>query len=126
MKKQKIDELIFRAYHILNDVGIVKDGKIDSAWRAQISSFGAFIAHGSLLAAVSVFSAEGNAKVDRSKLMDAIAKLLGLNKPLFKYVEEADRKVKESVLDAAIALKLAMNLYDLGKRESKNDNIKKD
>ena len=119
MNKRMVDELIPQAYGVLaeKDIGIADEqGKIDSRWRGQISSFGASVAQGSLLAAVSFFSAQGGAEVDRSKLMKAIAKLLNLDKPLFDYVKAADPlTAKENVINAAIAIKLAMSLYDMGK-----------
>jgi CRISPR-associated protein Cmr5 len=122
MNKRKVDELIPQAYQVLRDVRIADEqGKVDGKWRGQISSFGASIAQGSLLAAVSFFSAQGGADVDRSKLMEAIKRLLKKEQPLFKYVEGTDkRKAKEEILNAAVALKLAMNLYELGKG-GKND-----
>lgn len=132
MNKNKIDALIPNAYLVLNDVGIVEDGKkIDKAWQGQIASFGASIAQGSLLAAVSFFSAKSEkTKVDdRSKLTVAMFKLLddtdknGSNS-LFEYVEKKkkagkEHEAKENILNIAIALKLAMNLYELG-RGTKN------
>ena len=116
MNKRKVDALIHKAYHVLQEVEISKSGKINKAWRGQISSFGASIAMGSLLAAVSFFSAQGGADVDRSKLMKAIEKLIGCRGSLYDYVDTTEeRKAKEEIINAAVALKLAMNLYDLGK-----------
>ena len=122
MNKRRVDSLIPAAYQALSDVGIAeKSGKLNSKWRGQISSFGASIAQGSLLAAVSFFSAQGGAKVDRAKLMKAIEKLLDLNMPLYEYVRiTQERKAKEEIINTAIALKLAMNLYDMGKGSNNN------
>lgn len=117
MNKRSIDKLIPKAYEVLSECGIAKDGEINKAWRGQISSFGASIVQGSLLAAVSFFSAKGGADVNRPLLMDAIAKLIKADKPLFFYVqetnEENEQTVMEDIVNAAIALKLAMNLYKL-------------
>jgi CRISPR-associated protein Cmr5 len=117
VNKRKIDELIPKAYRVLGDTGIMgKNSDINSKWRGQIASFGASVAQGSLLSAVSFFSAQGSAEVDRSKLMKAISELIGWDKSLYVYVCETEARVaKEKILNAAIALKLAMNLYDLGK-----------
>ena len=127
MNKRKIDELIPDAYKALKEVGIVEDNKIDKAWRGKIASFGASIAMGSLLAAVCFFSVKSEkTKVDdKSKLADAIFLLLDNSEKagssrLFEYVEKnlkagKERRAKENILNAAIALKLAMNLYDLEK-----------
>ena len=119
MNKRRIDDLIPQAYTALETVKIAEKGKIDSSWRGQISSFGASVATGSLLAAVVFFSAKSEkTKVDdRKKLMDAIAKLIG-EEDIYEYVKTADKRTaKENIMNAAVALKLAMNLYDLGKGE---------
>ena len=139
MNKRKVDDLIPQAYEVLKTAGIVeKDengeftGKIDSAWRGQISSFGASTAQGSLLAAVSFFSAKSEkTKVeDRSKLMNAIFLLLPEedkdgNTRLFDYVVnmkklKKEHEAKQKIINAAVSLKLAMNLYDLGKGGGKD------
>lgn len=122
MNKREIDRLIPRAYGILSDLKIMgSDSEKNRKWRGQISSFGASIAQGSLLAAVSFFSAQNGAEVDRSKLMSAIARLVNYDGKLFDYVCTTDeRRAKESILNAAVALKLAMNLYDLGKGGKKD------
>jgi CRISPR-associated protein Cmr5 len=118
MNKRKIDQLIPDAYAMLAEVNIAEDGKIEKAWRGQISAFGAAISTGSLLAAIAFFSEQGSAKVEREHLMTAIAKLIGQD-DLFKYVKSEDeRKAKEEIINAAIALKLAMNLYVLVRGES--------
>ena len=84
---------------------------------------------GSLLPAIAVFSDKGSAEVDRQKLMDAVLIVLKekdicsreLNK-LFEYVNSSggdgklqmeENKKKENIINASIALKLAMNLYTL-------------
>jgi CRISPR-associated protein Cmr5 len=130
--KRKIDELILKAYGVLESVGIVgEDGKINSTWRGQISSFGVSIAQGGLLAAVSFFSAKGRSSINRELLMKGIFELIDDKKDsdkLFAYVKETDPRIaKENILNAAVALKLAMNLYELekecktnGKSEEKN------
>lgn len=122
MNKRKVDSLIPKAYRILSDAGIAdKQNKINKAWRGQISSFGASIAQGSLLAAVSFFSVQGGSEVDRSKLMQAIAKLIGWDGSLFDYVcSTEEHKAKKEITNSAVALKLAMNLYDLGKGAEKH------
>lgn len=122
MNKRKVDELIPQAYMVLKSVKIASsDDKVDKKWRGQISSFGASVATGSLLSAIAFFNAQGGSDLDRKLLIDAIGKLIE-SKPenLFKYVctcinNHNERKVKEEVINAAIALKLAMNLYDLRK-----------
>ncbi|MDL2324174.1 hypothetical protein LJC61_03355 [Ruminococcaceae bacterium OttesenSCG-928-A16] len=124
MNKRKVDSLIPEAYCVLKEVGIAdKSGKIDKGLRGQISSFGASVSTGSLLAAISFFSARGGAAVPRELLMQAIGKLIQQD-DLFAYVQKAgERRAKEEIINAAIALKLAMNLYELweGERYAKSE-----
>lgn len=129
MNKHRIDTMIPIAYKALSCTGIAdEEGKIQKGFRRQISTFGAAVTTGTLLSAILFFSQKGKAEVDRTKLMDAIYEildnLLGLSDSslnndekhhLFKYAQkekDVDRAT-ELILDAAIALKLAMNLYEL-------------
>ena len=123
MNKNTINQEINVAYEALAEVGIAKDGKIVKTFRGQISSFGAAITMGSLLSAIAFFSEDGGSGVPRSKLMDAILIVLkkkGIAKEsfekLFDYAKSSGEEVcKEEILNAAIALKLSMNLYELVK-----------
>lgn len=126
MNKRKVDDLLKNAYEVLNSAGIAKDGVISSAFRGQVASFGASIATGSLLSAVAFYSNDGNAEIPRHKLMDAIHLLVKEKedtKTLFEWVKKQkdDQKSKEDVLNAAIALKLAMNIYKIEKKGELED-----
>lgn len=126
MNKKRVNGWIEPAATLLEKTGIVVVDKknqvktIDSAFRGQISSFGAAVAMGSLKAAVAFFAQQGNAKVPRDKLMIVLYCLVNnetnLNKirakMVFDYVCEHDTsEYREKFLDAAVATKLAMNLY---------------
>lgn len=127
MNKKRVDKNIGKAYEVLQNknIGIAVDGKISKGYRGQISTFGAAISSGSLLAAIAFFSDKGKAQVNREKLMKAIMELVKYNhdnvkeEELFFYVknraksEGEKRYLKEEILDYAIAIKLAMNLYTL-------------
>lgn len=139
MNKRKVNAMIPEAYEVLRNIGIVQNEngteQINKSYSAQISSFGAAIVMGSLLPAISFFSGSGNngqnnrGKIDRSKITEAIRQLVYKSEPegeLFdvvkKLIEEkkeikgrllAENEVKEEIVNAAIALKLAMNLYHL-------------
>lgn len=131
MNKKQVDRLIPKAYEVLRTVQIdngndsqhpfkiVETGGIQKAWRGQISSFGAAIATGSLPAAISFFSAKGHSELHRELLMKAIFELLeqrGDSRDLFDYVSkntDKQRAVEEEIVNRAIALKFAMNLYPL-------------
>ncbi len=131
MNKKRVDELIPHAYEVIKKVDICgKDKKdpeklvVDSTYASYISSFGAAVTMGSLISAVAFFatSPEENKKrtdADRGKIGKAIFEVLKLWNPdisesnLFDYVKKhgKTRQTKELILDAAVALKLALNLY---------------
>lgn len=122
MNKETINQEIGIAYEVLSDVGIAKDGKIDKTFRGQISTFGAAITMGSLKAAIAFFSQKGESSVDRAKIPVAILELLkrtgrvdGAYANLFQLADKKGDDVKEEIINAAISLKLAMNLYELVK-----------
>lgn len=127
MNKTKVDKLLPEAYEALENFEIASKGKIDKKFRSYISTYGAAITMGSLLSATAFFSAKGSAAEDRYKLLNAIYYLIAesgksvsdiKNYDLFNYIKDKEKtgegpKVKEEVINAAIALKLAMNLYEL-------------
>ena len=135
--KNRTDSYIPDAIKALEACGIAKDGKIDSSYRGQISSFGAAVTIGSFKQAVAFFAQDaknGDSKINRSDLILAIDYVINPK----KYSEEkiTDKKdkinaIKEAILkmkvpaelkalenrylDAAVALKVAMGVYDMGK-----------
>ena len=136
MNKARIDKWIPVAYEVLSEKGgIAENDTISKNYQGQIAAFGAAVSTGSLLSAVSFFSVKGGSEIERSLLMSAIYKiitkesqeqLIDKEEPakLYKYVkmmknQGKERAIKEEVLDAAIALKLAMNLFHL--EDSKSD-----
>lgn len=141
MNKKRVDTLLPQAYEILkNDcVGIASKGKINKAYRGQIASFGSAMMNGSLLSAVAFFSVPAKKKgISREKLMKAIYCLIHQEKneeeleklmrgepfqALFEEVKKAKNthQIKEEVENCAIALKLAMNLYQLIDDESQGE-----
>lgn len=121
MNKKKVDALIPMAYEALENVGIAQNGKINKTFRSQISSFGAVMTMGSVLSAVAFFSAKGGSSTERQNLMKAIYMLISNKdkvheRDLFMYVnanKDSEKKVNNEIINASIALKLAMNLYEL-------------
>lgn len=124
MNKNTINEEILIAYDVLSETKIAKKEKtgdamiINRTYRGQISSFGAAVIMGSLLSAIAFFSDDGNSKVTRSCLMDAILLVIKkknpdiiVHKTLYEYAKDKGDNCKEDIINAAIALKLAMNLY---------------
>ena len=134
----KLDEKIVYAVKVLKDEGIVvidEDNSeyIEKTFRGQISSFGAAVTMGSLLSAVAFYSQKGGASTDRPKLMSAIytimkeelnkeGKSVPTEKSSLEYVIGNDTDtIKDKVIDAAVALKLAMNVYELRKVKKEVD-----
>lgn len=137
MNKARIDRDLRAAYQALNNCGIVEDKngrkEIDFSFRGQIASFGASVSMGSLLSAIAFFSAQNSAEVARDKLMNAILFILKADgraaedcQSLYAYAAERtdgkEKDCREDILNAAIALKLAMNLYPRKGTEKKQDN----
>lgn len=118
MNKKKVDDLLPKAYEALTHTGIAnQQGEIPRSYRGQIATFGAAVMSGSVLSAIAFFSGKGESDTDRPLLMKAILKLLDdqYRGSLFDYAKKRkdDPMLKDDVFDAAIALKLAMNLYKL-------------
>ncbi|MBQ6986376.1 MAG: hypothetical protein IJQ25_05245 [Oscillibacter sp.] len=128
MNKAKIDRDIPAAYKALNDAKIVEDGKIDAGFRGQIATFGAAVSMGSLLSAIAFFSEKNKSDVSREKLLDALFLIIrthdgngsGDCKDLYQYAA-AHPDCQEEVLNAAIALKLAINLYPRREKDEKRE-----
>ena len=127
MNKRRVDDWIAPAMLALAETGIAEAGKVDSKFRGQISSFGAAVVMGSLKAAAAFFAKQGSAAVPRERLLSAMYFVIsgGENQEpakVFSYICENDTvETREKFIDAAIALKLAMNLYDMGKGDAKNE-----
>ena len=132
MNKAKIDRLLPLAYQAITDTGIrEKDGSVQKTFRGQVSTFGASVSMGSLLAAIAFFSDKGGADVDRRKILDAIFHVLssdaaipGGNESLYSWAKKevaAGREAacKDDIIHAAIAVKLAMNLFPLRDNKEK-------
>ena len=119
MNKSAVNDLIHYAYHALSDVQIANNGIINKAFRGQISSFGAAVMLGSLTSAIAFFSDNGGASVERKKILAAILLILERDKQenkcesLYDYVVKNGDSCKEDIINAAIAIKLSMNLYKL-------------
>ena len=125
MNKKQVNDWIYPAQKAIIECGIAENGKVDSAFRGQISSFGAAVVMGSLKSTVAFFADDGDAKVSRSKLIIAIyyiitGKRAKKPKDVFEYICENDnRQTKEQFINASIAVKLALNFFDMGKGDSK-------
>lgn len=137
MKKQTIEKVLPTALEALQspECKICNNGSIPRAYRSQISAFGSAVTMGSFRAAVAFYSEDVEGRgVSRSELIraiyyvahksdalgdvrqedcwldakDVVKKVLNLN-------ERDVRAERDRFLHAAVALKLAMNAFNLTK-----------
>lgn len=125
MNKKYVNDKLPCAIDAIKKCGIAdKEDKVDKTYRGQISSFGAAVAMGSFKAAVAFFSDKGSASVDRFKLIQAMDYVVGggekvndakvICKNILSMSDPLEtEKLKTQYLDASIAIKLAMNTYNL-------------
>lgn len=125
MNKKRVDNWIITARDALIHCGIAtKDGKIDKNFRSQISAFGAAVTMGSFKAAAAFYAKQGNAATDRSALLKAIhymrtGKDASPDEIFLSVCGTVDLDALQAeYLDASIALKLAMNLFDMGQEDT--------
>ena len=126
MNKQRVNDWIPSAAEALEVAGIAQNGKVDSKFRGQISSFGAAVTMGSLKSAAAFFAKQGGAAVPRERLLTAMYYVITgeekkPNEVFLKICNHDDHYMREQFVDAAIALKLAMNLYELVEEGKKNE-----
>lgn len=118
MNKKRVNDWILPAKEALVKSGVAKNGKIEKTFRGQISSFGAAVVMGGLPAAVAFFSEQGGSSVERQKLIKAMyycitGELLEAKEVLEIVCKNNSFELSEEFTDASIALKLAMNFFDL-------------
>ena len=125
MNKRKVEALLPQALAALNDTHcrIVENNKISKTYRGQISSFGAAITMGSFKAAVAFFSvkADNGTGVDRSRLIAAMNFIVhgqwkdpsDILKNILNLSGNQLNEEREAFINAALALKLAMNAFEL-------------
>ena len=125
--KKRIETYLPDALTVLADVGIVDDnGTADSKFKGYFSSFGAAIVLSGIKPALAFYANENSDETKkRAKILTAIYKLVvPVNnqhpnpkpKDLLKYYidnENVDLQLKQKILDAAVALKLALRTYNL-------------
>lgn len=126
MNKKKIDAMLPVALQALQspECGIVDNGKIVKTYRSAISSFGGAVVMGSFKAAVAFFGKDADSKkskISRSKLLRTLYYIsTGEWKPADEIVQTvlaADAatvtQLNKSFSHASVALKQAMNAFDL-------------
>ncbi|MDE7313790.1 MAG: hypothetical protein K2N87_19565 [Eubacterium sp.] len=121
MNKSVINDELAVAYDAVKEAQIANEkGEVNKTYRGQVTSFGAAVLMGSLLPSIAFFSDSKKSSVDRTKILEAIfyilkqkGKIKQHEKDLFEYAKTESDEKKEEILNAATALKLAMNLYHL-------------
>ncbi len=144
MNKKKIEKMLPDALKALQEEKCgIKDsitGKISKSYRSAISSFGAAVTMGSFRAAVSFFSKDaekGDSGISRSLLLRAMDHVAYPEKEWSELKEAAKevqdivihaldtgtniRQMQDDYLHAAVALKLAMNAFDLSDDQKKKN-----
>lgn len=111
MNKRTVEKMIPEACEVLTRVGIAKNGRVEGNYRAQFSAFGAAVTMGSVRAAVAFFNETGRSDVERFLIVEAVSALLGKSGDTASLTNEE----KESIINAAVALKLALNFFTLDK-----------
>ena len=121
MNKRRVNELIPRVIEYIPSSGILIDNEIPNEFKGYVSSFGASIIQSGLLSAVAFFEADDSkSKSDRKVLTKLILKVIYRNKKLewkedktlLNYIlENNNKETKEEVINAAIAVKLAIRVF---------------
>jgi CRISPR-associated protein (Cas_Cmr5) len=125
--KKKMQDSIVHALSVITKVGMLEKGKLPNEYKGYISSYGAAVGQSGLLPATMFFSEKPaqnpkltDTKLRRTKLMRAIYAVLKkegepstnehvlLNYAKLNYT---NRTEIQNILNAAVALKMAMRAY---------------
>lgn len=118
---RKLEKLIPDAINVVKKE-LAHEGKVAKEYNGYIASFGASVIQNGILAAILFYNnTNAETKKDRSKLMEAISKIIKNNNHekndvnLFEYASTNKAKATADILDAATALKLAIRTFELTK-----------
>ncbi len=126
--KKKIEDYLPRAIDIVKEVGIANPrNEVDNRFSGYFSAFGASIIMSGMKPTLAFYSNDKTVG-DRSKILSAVYRIIrennAANEPvepkdlLTYYIEnETDNMLKQKILDATIALKLAVRTYTLIKKD---------
>ncbi len=110
--------MVPNAIEVIKKSPILKNGAIESKYNGYISSFGASIIQAGLNSTVAFFGKTTGEGKDRKEILDAIWNLIqkeNLNREcndIQQFIKLKD--VKPTIMNAAIALKLAIRVFDKG------------
>ncbi len=122
---KKVNLLIPKAIKAIeNQFG--NNAKVPNEYRNYLASFGTVVRMSGIETAVAIYSKGSNGIEDKSKVILMIYDVLYLKEGeknkidnvrchMLKLIEkdESKYKIKDSILEAAIALKLALNFFEL-------------
>ncbi|RXE57797.1 hypothetical protein EFD62_15720 [Acetivibrio mesophilus] len=120
MSRRRVEEMMDRAVDIISEK-FSEQGKIPKEMEGYIASFGMSIRQSGLLTATAFYENKNSEKKkNRSNLMLAILDLIkdgqeNEEDSLFEYVrknKDKDLLLKEKIMDAATALKMAMRVFE--------------
>ena len=134
--KEKINELIPKAIDAITNAKIAENGVVEKEFKGYISSLGASIIQAGLLPSLAFFQNSSGKNVDSSRVLNAILMLINRNytagDKLITYVinycnpnlinqthkisdinKEKLSLIEEEIMDAIIALKLALRIYKI-------------
>ena len=119
---KRIEKLIPDAIEIAREKLSKGKTTMPKGYKSAISSFGASILQAGILPTVAFYSEKGESEINRPFLLDAIFTLIKkqtqqtINEgKLIEYVvkNKNDKRIKQKILDSAIALKLAIRTFEL-------------
>ncbi len=128
INRKKVDSLIPKAIEaITNAFGVEIGGKVRNEYRGYISSFGTAVRMSGIKTAVCIYSKKTESDEDKSKIVRMIYYMLNdsgdnenidenkAKEYLLEKIKEDEIKAKNEILEAAVAIKLALNLFELEK-----------
>ena len=110
---KRIEAYIPKAMNAIQDLNIANaQNEIPKQFNGYIASFGASIRQAGLLATTLFYTNEqSNSEEDRAKVVEAIEQIIG--QKILTSPHTVDKKIRSSVEDAAVALKLCIRTYKL-------------
>ncbi len=131
INKRNVNQLIPKAIEALEKIFNIQCGSekdtIPNEYRNYLASFGTCIRTSGLKTAVAIYNKEGKLNdEDKGKVIELIAWVLDKDKQkLIKEINavnsEDEKNLKQKVIEAAIAIKLSLNMFQLVDKEKKSN-----
>jgi len=120
--KKRVETYIPNALKALQDANIVISGKYDNEYAGYISAFGPSVIQAGLIPTVAFYGRKSG-DADRKKVGDAILKVVAPNENhqeflFYVLAHDNDRdETKRKILDAIVALKLAIRTFEKNEKK---------